>query len=566
MEQQQKVELPIFMPKKRDRDLIMEVLSTVPSQKEAQSYIKRFTIPNKKPPAPKPVPTPLPIPLETKMPISDVQSTVSETDVQKHNPQLSLNSQKTEFVDSLFATKLEHIALIKIQGPFTTLDLKSIAKTLVHLQQLGLMPIAVLDNDEWKEMLREGPSRFSELRQWMMEDSSNICEALEDAGGRATPIHNGVFTLTHDEYEKSDKKVHRPRLKLRTLSTDVDAKINVSFPWLKTSLKLGQIPLIFPIALDGLSIQRTISPNAGMIALSSSLSDLSNATCLNLKTPHLEPMKIIVINSEGGIPSEERKGSHVFINIQQEYEDIKNSYKSNPQWKFTHPTGIENLEMIKTCLEKLPSTTSAIMAPAYSPTGLISNLITDKPLFSSSLPVTAPTTPSTTTTVIRHGMPVLYHNSLSTVDIPSLQSLIEASFKRKLDIKNYVARLEKCLELVIVTGDYQGAAIITMEDVEGNTKGDIPYLDKFAVAPNNQGVGIADILWKQLQIRYPNLMWRSRENNGVNKWYFERSNGNYRVPETHWTMFWYGNDGINELKTYTEITKNIPASFHCSST
>ncbi|CAG8561389.1 3483_t:CDS:2 [Funneliformis mosseae] len=563
MEQQQKVELPIFMRKKHDRDLIMEVLSTVPSQKEAQSYIKRFTIPNKKPPAP--TPTPSPIPLETKKSISDVPSTVPESDVQKHNPQLSLTSQKAEFVDSLFATKLEHIALIKIQGPFTSLDLKSIAKTLVHLQQLGLMPIAVLDNDEWKEMLKEGPSRFSELRQWMMEDSSNICEALEDAGGRSTPIQNGVFTLTHDESEESDKKVHRPRLKLRTLSTDVDAKINVSLSWLKTSLKLGHIPLILPIALDGLSIQRTISPNAGMIALSSSLSDLSNATCLNLKTPHLEPMKIIVINSEGGIPSEERKGSHVFINIQQEYEDIKNSYKSNPQWNFTHPTGIENLEMIKTCLEKLPTTTSAIMAPAYSPTGLISNLITDKPLFSSSLPLTAPTTPSTTTTVIRHGMPVLYHNSLSTVNISSLQSLIEASFKRKLDIDNYVARLEKCLELVIVTGDYQGAAIITMEDVEGNKKGNIPYLDKFAVTPNNQGVGIADILWKQLQIRYPNLMWRSRENNGVNKWYFERSNGNYRVPGTHWTMFWYGNDGINGLKAYTEITKKIPASFYCNS-
>jgi amino-acid N-acetyltransferase len=434
-------------------------------------------------------------------------STIPEKDI-RQQPQDSLTS-KTEFVDSLFATKLEHIALIKIQGPFTLLDLKSVAKTLVHLQNLGLMPIAILDNDEWKEMLKGDPAQFNELRQWMIEDSTNFCEALEDAGGRATPIYNGVFTLTHDESEKSDKKtIHRSSLNLRTLSTDVDAKIDVSLSWLKSSLKLGHIPLILPIALDGLSMQRTIQPNSGMVALSRSLSDLS----LNLKTPHLEPMKIIVINSEGGIPSEERRGSHVFINIQQEYKDIKGSFKKNPQWSFTHPTGSENFEMIKTCLEKLPSTTSAIMVPAYFPTGLIYNIITDKPLFSSSLPLMAPTTPSTNTTVIRYGLQVFYYNSLSTVNIPSLRSLIEASFKRKLDMDNYIARLKKCLSLIIVTGDYQGAAVVTME-------GEVPYLDKFAVLPNNQGIGIADILWKQLQIRYPNLVWRSRDSNGVNKWY-----------------------------------------------
>src|SRR2546423_301618 len=144
-----------------------------PSQREALSYIKRFTIPNTKPPAPPP------ISIETK---KSVATAIPETNVQQHHPQQhSLTPRKTEFVDSLFATKCEHIALIKIQGPFTPLDLKSVAKTLVRLQQLGLMPIAILDNDEWKEMLKEGPSKFDELRRWMWEDSANFCEALEDA-------------------------------------------------------------------------------------------------------------------------------------------------------------------------------------------------------------------------------------------------------------------------------------------------------------------------------------------------------------------------------------------------
>ncbi|RIA97487.1 hypothetical protein C1645_801792 [Glomus cerebriforme] len=549
--EQQKTEAPIFMPKRKKnevRDLILEVLNKAPSQREAMSYIKRFTLPSTK--------SPVPVSVETK---KSIPSTIPEKDVQSKQSQQSQQSsasRNAEFVDSLFETKCEHIALIKIQGPFTPLDLKSVSKTLVRLQNLGLMPIVILDNDEWREMLKGGSSRFDELKQWMMEDSANFCEALENAGGRATTIYNGVFTLAYEEGDNNQSS-----LESRTLSTDVDANINVSLSWLKSSLKLGHIPLILPIALDGLSEQKTIHPNAGMIALSSSLSDLSNATCLDLKTPQLEPMKIIVINSEGGIPSEERKGSHVFINIQQEYEDIKKSYKENPQWNFTHPTGLENFEMINTCLKKLPSTTSAIMVPAYSPTGLIYNLITDKPLFSSSLPLMAPTTPSTTTTVIRYGMPVYYHNSLSTIDIPALKSLIEASFSRKLDVDKYIDRMKNSFDLTIVTGDYQGAAIVTMEDVEGNEKGDIPYLDKFAVSPNCQGIGIADILWKQLQIRYPNLMWRSRDNNGVNKWYFERSDGNYKIPGTHWMMFWYGNDGTNKLKAYAETAKNMPVSF-----
>ena len=92
-----------------------------------------------------------------------------------------------------------------------------------------------------------------------------------------------------------------------------------------------------------------------------------------------------------------------------------------------------------------------------------------------------------------------------------MRSLIEGSFGRKLDINKYVERLKKSLREIILVGDYQGAAIVTVED-------DVSYLDKFSVAPNNQGTGVADILWKQLQIRFPNLLWRSRDDNFVNKW------------------------------------------------
>ncbi|CAH1757927.1 11615_t:CDS:2 [Entrophospora sp. SA101] len=473
-------------PKKKveaDRDLILEVLHTAPNQ---------HSTPTK----------PLTAQEQSKLLMSSIQ--------------------KAEFVDSLFATRFEHIALIKLQGPFVPLNLNYVAKTLVHLQKLGLMSIVVLDNDEWRELMREGPSSFVKLRHWMMENATDVSQAIENCGGRATPIYNGIFSLKNTNRNSNG-----------FLSTNT--KIDVSLSWLQSTLKLGQIPMILPIALDEQSIQKTLSPNDGMIALTKALSNLPENNSLNIKNPKLEPMRIIVINEEGGVPAEDRKGSHVFINIQQEYDDIKESYKVNPQWKLTHPTGLENFEMIKSCLEICPSTTSAIMVPSFSPTGLISNLITDKPLFSSSLPLNARTTPSTSTTVIRYGLHVYYHHSLSNINIPSLRSLIESSFDRKLDVDEYVKRLKKCSREIIVAGDYQGAAIVTIEDCG------IAYLDKFAVAPSTQGIGVADILWKQLQLR---------------------SHGNLKVPGTNWIMFWHGDEAINTLDKCIKICQKVPVSFY----
>ena len=79
----------------------------------------------------------------------------------------------------------------------------------------------------------------------------------------------------------------------------------------------------------------------------------------------------------------------------------------------------------------------------------------------------------------------------------------------------------------------------------------IVYLDKFAVLPSLQGEGIVDFLWGALRdesfglgnldalnnngglsgLGEPvDLVWRSRTDNPVNRWYFERSNGFIKLP------------------------------------
>ena len=121
--------------------------------------------------------------------------------------------------------------------------------------------------------------------------------------------------------------------------------------------------------------------------------------------------------------------------------------------------------------------------------------------------------------------------------------LIEDSFRRKLDLPHYLARIQNRVAGLIIAGSYEGAAILTWESSPHHPDRLVPYLDKFAVKSSSQGsAGVADILF-QAMVRscFPGgVCWRSRQDNPVNKWYFERAEGHWRIPGTGWTMFWTG--------------------------
>lgn len=60
--------------------------------------------------------------------------------------------------------------------------------------------------------------------------------------------------------------------------------------------------------------------------------------------------------------------------------------------------------------------------------------------------------------------------------------------------------------------DLHGCAIVTKE------LGEYFYLDKLSVDAQSQGIGVSDILWREITKRYKTLVWRSRWDNPVNKW------------------------------------------------
>lgn len=209
---------------------------------------------------------------------------------------------------------------------------------------------------------------------------------------------------------------------------------------------------------------------------------------------------------------------------------------------------------------------------------LIHNLLTDRPSHSSSLPLgrikplLRTTDPASNpimspTTLAKRGMPVtVYPDPNSSgwtppkpggprlkltdtcVDLPRLVHLIADSFNRKLDVPHYLNRVEQSLAGVIIAGEYEGGAILTWERPFGMDEKTayesgrlVPYLDKFAVLKKSQGAGgVADIVFNAM-VRdcFPEgVCWRSRKNNPVNKWYFERSRGTMKLPGSDWSMFW----------------------------
>ncbi|KAK3116745.1 Amino-acid acetyltransferase, mitochondrial [Teratosphaeriaceae sp. CCFEE 6253] len=399
------------------------------------------------------------------------------------------------------------------------------------------------------------------------------------------------------------------RLVTGSLEQDDGGKVNVFVPRLIIDpLKRGMIPVIPALAhtqtgqlvkadLEGVMAGLTQALSVDARVVEQSRSD-GEAVSISLD-------RVIILDAAGGIPAKHRSdNAHVFINLEQEYAGIQRELLQYASWDDTisrpnmYDQHTENLAVLKQCLRMLPPASSGLIISPYeaatssqasqsqdSATGagtrrqkntLIHNLLTNKPMVSSSLPIArhsgdAAPAAHPTATLVKRGMPVSIIPSIhrgqgwhvpptgtapldlgtdSQVDLPRLVHLINNSFRRELDTSHYLSRIQNRTAGLIVAGSYEGAAILTWEQPPGTTSPTrlVPYLDKFAVLQSSQGSsGVADILF-QAMVRscFPKgVCWRSRSDNPVNKWYFERAAGSWRIPGSNWTMFWTG-EGVVE--------------------
>lgn len=638
-----------------DREFFLSLLSSATTKREAKSYLARLKAQHpKSPDANKPEPeksaTAPTLPSGVNLgSFYGASRSVYESPVFRQGPSPSAPP-------SLEPVERLHLALVRLSTPQSLDDniIDGVAKTLSQLNRLGLTCCVVVDPGT------EGVA--SALRQVAIEQADRLAVAIQKQPDSKSLRLDSVFSIDPS----------RPGL------PQVFSRKALLNP-----LRHGHTVILTPIAYTEDVPRAIIVPaNDAVIALTKELAGLAS-----IPDPDEDPMvtaerigrlqkevsldRVILLDPLGGIPAfNRRQPSHVFINMEQEYDDIENELlqaremvpatetsllkagpnsvaDNNPISKFVHaevvpvPSGstpelktavpqrsaieghLENLRVAQKALAMLPAASSGIITSPFevassaqtSPTSefsavgtrrqrnpLIHNLLTDKPLLSSSLPMSrrGPTNngqgavyPVTShTTFVKRGMPLTMLPNPWTepwtpqsrprlklddpsIDLPRLVHLIEDSFDRKLDVQDYLNRVNDRLAGLIIAGEYEGGAILTWElppgveddGSEASNARMVPYLDKFAVLKRSQGAGgVADIVFNAMvRSCFPNgVCWRSRKNNPVNKWYFERSLGTWKLSDTNWTMFWTTPGLVEDsqkFRDYEAVCRSIQPSW-----
>lgn len=640
------------------QDIVLDVLQSSATKRDARSYLSRYS-PGKSKPTP-------------SSPQQQVTNPGVGVNLGSLYPAIRSVEESPVFAQTVTNIALSdrgaeplHVALVKITIPQSLGNdiLEGVGHTLSQLTLLGLGCVVVVD------------SRTSSTGQVLhnvktaSKQADRLVAAIDGYGGQGARRVDSVLQKA-------------PSIQHSTTSTKVRGNLRVvNKDLILAPLRRGLIPIIATMACaEDTMILEQVTANEVMLALTRDFAGINIApyeeadpgrtaeTVIGLQS-QVSLDRMIILDPVGGIPSTDRfRSAHIFINLEQEYErireDLLNSAasspashetlgtldltktftSSNPSSKYvstdiaTMPFGeqqsvdlpipdprpqdikshLENLDLLQNALGLLPPSSSGLIttleeaanikSTASSPleslgvrtrprrNPLIHNLLTDKPVLSPSLPVLSGNLPSqlmphsTPATFLKRGMPVTIIPDPRThpwkpptassptlklsdprLDLARLVHLIEDSFNRALDVPHYLSRIENRIAGIIICGEYEGGAILTWEAPRPDSPPErlVPYLDKFAVLKRSQGAGgVADIVFKAM-VRdcFPEgVCWRSRKDNPVNKWYFERAKGTWKIPAENWTMFWttegveVGRDG-GVFRDYEAVCKNVKPSW-----
>ena len=573
------------------RDFFLDVLNTSATRRDAKQYLARFKSPKEKQ-----VVTSSQVVVNPRRDESRLDKTgvnlgglYAPTKAIANSPIFVQELRQDKLLEQI-QNEL-HVALVSIRAPHL-LDgstLNGIALTLSQLVRLDMQIVVTFNCSE----LYSRESSMASYRRILQQQAGRLIEAIEQHNNTGARYVEAALTLSdHGAVPPSEK---------------LGAEVQVAMPnLLLEPLKRMSIPVIPSIAYNRTSQAVIIKAEDVLLSLTKAFSGVEHERQSVVPSMATTLDRIIMIDPLGGLPSSQREDkAHVFINLEQEYDDIARDLDAaNDLSDAAKHIHIENMMTLRSCLALLSPASSALVvspeeaASSSQPTSrddetggiatrrpknpLIHNLLTNKPIISSSLPVarfstprskiTSPSTPNRST-LLKRGMPVTIipdprkrpwcppsssDTTISLVDnpdinFPRLLRLIEDSFRRPLDVQHYLSRIQNRLAGIIIAGEYEGGAILTWEMPPQDTPSQdssagsedvarlVPYLDKFAVAQRSQGSsGVADIVF-QAMVRnaFPDgVCWRSRKTNPVNKWYFERARGSWDLPGGEWTMFW----------------------------
>jgi acetylglutamate kinase len=247
----------------------------------------------------------------------------------------------------------------------------------------------------------------------------------------------------------------------------------------------------------------------------------------------IAPFKIVFLTETGGLLDADGQRLDA-VNLAEDYERLL----AEP---WVHSGMRLKLQEIKQLLDELPPTSSvSITAPEH----LARELFTHRGAG----------------TLVRQGERIdrFEGETMARIDRERLRGLVEECFGRRL-AGDYFEH--KRFFRIYLADSYRATAILTREPVAGAAgqwQDPVPYLDKFAVTQEAQGIGIGGSIWARMRRDNPRLFWRARADNPVNPWYFEHADGSYR--EGRWTVFWYGLASFDEARACVAHALALPAT------
>ncbi|XP_066264406.1 N-acetylglutamate synthase, mitochondrial-like isoform X2 [Branchiostoma lanceolatum] len=363
------------------------------------------------------------------------------------------------------------------------------------------------------------------VKNQLVEDSMRMVNVLEAQGAPARPLFSGGCIL---EAEPKNP-----------LSADLRGIVKEVNPEpLKWCLRSGHIPVISTLGETSTGQVMTI--------------DSSEAT--EQISQILAPLKVMFLNTQGGIVDRgDQHQSTELLTRNEQSTAIMMSLNADRRRDSTVvqvnlPADLENLLQQPWC-------TAAIKKKVMRISELLNKLPPESSVVitSANAVLTELFTHHGSGTFFKNTEPIKKYKSLADVDLKRLNELIRRSFGRVLK-DDYWERLQGRLNTLYLSEEYNAAAIVTNEQVDG-----MPYLDKFSVSTQIQGQGTSEMLWEHVRRDFKSLFWRSRGSNKINPWYFKRSEGSW--SDGQWTVFWYGVSQPKLSYELVDFAAKLPSSF-----
>ena len=405
----------------------------------------------------------------------------------------------------------QRFAVIKVSGGVVQSELEALASSIAFLDKVGLTPVIIHG---------AGP----QLKQ--AEEAAGVRSTINEAGERVISAES--IGLARKVFQRENLRIVNALEALGTRARPIPTGVFAAEP--VDDGRLGYVGHVTGVDLEAIDA----SIQAEQIPVLASLGETRTGQVLNVNADAaahrlalaIVPFKVVFLSPEDGIRGEDGQIISA-INLEEDYDTII----AEP-W-LTSATR-NKLNEIRSMLQKLPPSSSVAVA---SPENLARELFTHKGAG----------------TLIRMGERIRCHDDLSSIDKPRLVTLLENSFGRRL-LTDYFEK--KPFYRIYLADSYRATAILTME-------AGIPYLDKFAVTTEAQGDGVGGSLWQRLSRDNEQLFWRSRVDNEVNPWYFQRSDGAYKTDR--WTVFWYGLSEYDDIKRCIDCALAMPPTLKAHS-